>query len=70
MLYLLREEGTPREGAGPLPALLLDQGPLPDQLPAAATLAVTRHGSKEDESLSLAKRNGKHVCVPTLVVTG
>src|SRR3712207_795251 len=35
MLQLLREGGTSREGAGPLPALLLDQGSLPDQLPAA-----------------------------------
>jgi hypothetical protein len=31
----LRGQLTPREGAGQLPALLLDLGPLPYQLPAA-----------------------------------
>ena len=34
-LYLLRGKGTSREGAGQLPALLLDLGPPPNQLPAA-----------------------------------
>jgi hypothetical protein len=33
MLQLLPGEGTSREGAGPLPALLLDQGSPPGQLP-------------------------------------
>ena len=35
MLPSLRGQLTPREGAGQLPALLLDLGPLPYQLPAA-----------------------------------
>ena len=30
----LRGKRTPREGAGPLPVLLLDKGQLPDLLPA------------------------------------
>jgi hypothetical protein len=43
MLRSLRGSLTPREGAGQLPALLLDQGPLPNQLPA---LRVSVEGSK------------------------
>jgi hypothetical protein len=35
MLQTLRGKKTPHEGAGQPPALLLDQGSLPDQLPAA-----------------------------------
>src|SRR5215216_6025879 len=33
MLQPSRSKGQPREGAGQLPALLLDQGELPDLLP-------------------------------------
>jgi hypothetical protein len=47
----------------------IDQGYLPDQLPGAANLAATGHGNK-DEGVYSGKRNEKHVCVPTLVVTG
>jgi hypothetical protein len=35
MLPSLRGQPTPREGAGQLPALLLDLGPLPHRLPTA-----------------------------------
>jgi hypothetical protein len=34
------------------------------------TLAATGRGNKAEESLSWGERNEKHVCVPTLVVTG
>ena len=33
-VFVTWQDETPREGAGPLPALLLDQGQLPDLLPA------------------------------------
>jgi hypothetical protein len=43
----LRGPLTPREGAGPLPVLLLDRGPLPLQLPPAFLWAGTRRRERE-----------------------
>jgi hypothetical protein len=45
----LRGQLRPREGAGPLPALLLDVGPPPYQLPAAR---------QERRASSAARRKG------------
>src|SRR5215212_3256929 len=56
MLHSLRGQLTPREGAGSLPALLLDEGPLPLlQQPSALPWAGARrhnrvHGTKKEGS--------------------
>src|SRR5215210_2379598 len=44
MIFSLRGPLTPREGAGSLPALLLDQGPLPEQ-PTVKKVGTTRRRS-------------------------
>src|SRR5215207_6418764 len=47
MLRSLRDQLRTREGAGPLPALLLDLGPPPDQLPAARLERLAGSSARE-----------------------
>jgi hypothetical protein len=51
MLQTLRGKKTPREGAGQPPALLLDQGSLPGQLPVTRQDRLTEATAEEREAL-------------------
>ena len=50
-MRLLRGQPTPREGAGKLPGLILDQGWLPYQLP----VALGRNASPQKKAVVLGK---------------